>query len=246
MTDRDRRTEPGRGGGLLWLVLVGAIVALVAVLANAFPEAVRTRDDWMSVAYTSGVVLLVSTAIFRLRGGALRQHAKYAIGWIVIIAVLVLGYAYRDVFSDTRQRLALAFSGGAPVAGAERELIIPATESGAFVVVGEVNGERVRFVVDTGATDTVLSPDDARRIGLDLAMLRFDQKAETANGVGLSAAYRAESLAIGPILFRDVDVSVNQAPLTISLLGMSFLRKLESFEVRGDRLYMRWREGVVS
>lgn len=245
MTDRDRQTVPGRRGWLFWLALVGAILALVTVLANAFPEAVRTKDDWMSVAYTSGVVLLVSTAIFRLRRGGLQQHARYAIGWIVIIAVLVLGYAYRDVFSDTRQRLALVFSGGAPVAGAERELIIPASQSGAFVVVGQVNGERVRFVVDTGATDIVLAPDDARRIGLDFTTLRFDQKAETANGVGLSAAYRAESLGIGPILFQDVDVSVNQTPLSVSLLGMSFLRRLESFEVRGDRLYMRWRETVV-
>lgn len=237
--------KPGPTGGWIWLAFIAGMGALVLALAKAFPEAVRTRDDWMSVGYGFGIVVLVSTALFRLRAGAVLQHLRYGLIWLAVIVVLVLGYAYRDLFSDARQRIALGFSSADPVVTGERELVIAAEESGAFVVVGAVNGARVRFVVDTGATETVLSPADARRIGLDLAALRFDQAAETANGVGYGADYRAERLSVGPIVFEDVGVVVNQAPLSASLLGMSFLRRLESFEVRGDRLYMRWRENTA-
>lgn len=222
----------------MWLALIAGMGALVLALAKAFPEAVRTRGDWMSIAYGFGLVVVVSTGLFRLRGGAILQHLRYGLVWLALMVVLVLGYAYRDVFADARERVALGFSNEDPVVSAERELVIAATPSGAFIVVGAVNGERVRFVVDTGATETVLSPQDARRIGLDLSILQFDQAAETANG----ADYRSESLSVGPILFEDVQIVVNQAPLSTSLLGMSFLRRLESFEVRGDRLYMRWRD----
>lgn len=237
--------RPARGHGRigLWLLLAAALGGLVAALARAFPEAVRTPDDWTQVAYALGVVLLVTTGIFRLGPGRFGQHLRYAAIWLAVIAILALGFAYRDAFSGVGQRLRLAFSAGDPVATGEHELVIPQDGEGSFVVVGKVNGQRVRFVVDTGATDTVLSPDDARRVGIDLASLNFGEPAETANGVGYSASYVAQRLEIGPIGFDDFKLAVNQAPMSSSLLGLSFLRRLQSFEHRDGQLILRWREG---
>lgn len=155
--------------------------------------------------------------------------------------MLAVGYVYRAELAEAPQRLRLAFSAGAPVATGEHEIAIPKSEGGGYVVEGRVNGASVRFLIDTGATDTVLSPDDARRAGVDLDRLGFGLPAETANGVGYGAPFRG-TLEVGPIRFDDFPMTINQAPMRRSLLGMSFLSRLESFEVRGDRLVLRWRD----
>lgn len=240
--------QPSRGRGRfgLWLLLVAALAGLVVALARAFPEAVRTSDDWTRVAYAVGLILIVSTGIFRFGPGRFGQYLRYAAIWLAVIAVLALAFAYRDVFPGVGQRLRLAFSDGDPVATGEHELVIPQDREGSFVVVGRVNGQRVRFVVDTGATDTVLSPEDARRLGIDLKGLTFGEPAETANGIGYSAAYTAKSLEVGPIAFDDFKLAINEAPMSSSLLGLSFLRRLRSFEHRDGQLILRWGSGPLS
>ena len=111
--------------------------------------------------------------------------------------------------------------------------------SGGYSVIGEVDGQKVNFMVDTGASDIVLSPADAKRLGVDEAKLDFARQFETANGIGQGAAYTVSSLVVGPITFHKVEVSINRAPMSSSLLGMAFLKRLKSFEVKDGRLYLR-------
>ncbi len=84
-----------------------------------------------------------------------------------------------------------------------------------------------------------MSPADARRIGFDPDRLRFTGFAETANGTVRTAAVRLGSIEIGPIRLHDLPASVNQAPMRGSLLGMSFLERLRSFEIRDGVLILR-------
>ena len=236
--------RPPRGRAGLWVLMIAGLAGIVLALARAFPEAVVTRDQWADVAYAAGLVVLVTAGLFRVRRGVFAQHLRHAAAWIAIVAVLALGFAYREELSGVPQHLRLAFSAGDPVRTGEHELVIPQDAEGAFTLVGRVNGQRVRFVVDTGATDTVLSLDDARRLGIDVDGLRFDQAAETANGKGYGAGFVARRLEVGPIGFDDFQMTVNQAPLRSSLLGLSFLNRLESFEVRGRNLILRWRDAA--
>lgn len=228
-----------------WLALFAALGGIVIALARAFPEAVRTRDGWADVAYGVGVVVLVSAGIFRVRRGVFAQHLRHAAIWVATVAVLALGFAYREELAGVPQHLRLAFSAGDPVTTGDHELVIPQDERGAFVVVGKVNGQRVRFMVDTGASDTVLSPDDARRLGVEVDRLRYDDIAETANGVGHGAPYAARSLQVGPIVLDNFQMTINQAPMSSSLLGLSFLNHLESFEIRGRKLILKWRDAAA-
>ena len=99
-----------------------------------------------------------------------------------------------------------------------------------------VDGTALRFLVDTGATDVVLSPADAQRLGFDLSSLSFTQLYNTANGTVRGAPVRLRNVSLGPIQLRDVRASINEAPMRSSLLGMSFLGRLSSFEIRGDSL----------
>lgn len=235
-----RRGPPPRLG--LWLIIILGLVGLVLGLHRAFPEAMRTSDDWSRLAYLVGLLLLITAGLFRAGRIARPSHLRYAAIWAAIVGALALGFAYRDVFAEAPRRLRVALSAGDPVATQPGELVVPRDASGHYVVVAKVNGHRVRFLVDTGATDTVLSPDDARRIGLPLAELRYVEAAETANGLGYAAPVVADRFELGPIVLSDFKVNVNQAPLSISLLGMSFLSRLESFHFEGPNLVLRWRD----
>jgi aspartyl protease family protein len=226
---------------LLWLGLCAALTAIVLALAHAFPEAVRTPRDWAGVVRAAGMVVLVSAGMFRAGRVFRPQHLKFAAAWAGIIAALALGFAYRSELKGVGQHLQLAFSAGDPVVTTDQELVVPQDEDGSYVLVGRVNGQRVRFVVDTGASDTVLSPDDARRIGVDMEGLRYVVESETANGRGYGAPYVAHRLEVGPLALSEFKLTVNRAPMSASLLGMSFLSRLESFQFADHRLILRWR-----
>jgi len=240
----EQPTAPAEPAAPVWLgmAVAAALGLFLLALHHANPDALRTRDDWFSLTYRLGLVVLICAGGFRALQGPLSQHLRHAAAWLLIIAILALGYAYRDAFTDAGQRLQLAFSRGDPVATGEHQLAIPRDESGAFVVVARVNGQPVRFLVDTGATDTVLTPDDARRLGIDVDALTFDQQAETANGPGFGAPWTAARFEVGGIRLRDFPVTVNKTPMSASLLGLSFLDRLESFEARRQTLTLRWRD----
>jgi aspartyl protease family protein len=91
-------------------------------------------------------------------------------------------------------------------------------------------------MVDTGATDVVLAPNDARRIGIDTAALVFDQLADTANGTVSGAAVRLDSLTVGSIEMNGLPATVNGADMSESLLGMEFLGRLRGWRVENGVL----------
>ena len=95
-------------------------------------------------------------------------------------------------------------------------------------------------MIDTGATDIVLDPSDAKRLGIDLDSLKFDRPFGSANGIGYGAKTVVESLAVGPIQLSNVEVSINKAEMGASLLGMAFLKRLKSYSVSGGKLILRW------
>jgi clan AA aspartic protease (TIGR02281 family) len=120
------------------------------------------------------------------------------------------------------------------------EMIIPASAHGHFLVEAVVEGTPLAFVVDTGASDVVLSPADAARLGFRAHELRFTRRYQTANGVVAAAPVTLREVRIGQFSAFDVEASVNGAPLPVSLLGMSFLRQFRGYEVDDGRLILRW------
>ena len=96
------------------------------------------------------------------------------------------------------------------------------------------------MIVDTGASTIVLRPADARKAGIDPKSLTYRVPVLTANGRAMAARVRLDSVAIGPLDRKNVDALVAQpGALTQSLLGMSFLSRLRSYEFSGDFLRLR-------
>ncbi len=246
MSDRDGPWRPApqapppsrRLGLVFWLALAGMAVIAVWALAERFPGAV---GDGAVDAVRFGLLAALAVALLaRLRMGA-GQTLRTVSLWLAIVLVVVVGYSYRSELGDVGLRVRGELQPGRAMTTAPREMVVARDGDGHFTVQGRVNGQVVLFLVDTGASGILLSPDDARRAGLDMAGMRFDRLAETANGVGRSANVTVAQLEIGDLHLQDIDMSVNQAPLSVSLLGMSFLNRLESFQVKGDRLYLKWR-----
>lgn len=223
------------------VLLIAGIGGLMLALAKAFPEARLSGQDWTDAVYLAGFALIVATALWRARRTGPIHLLRYGALWVALAAGIALGFAYRDELMIIPQRLSVAFGTGRPVAVGTHELVVSQDAEGAFVIVCKVNGQPVRFMVDTGASETVLAPEDARRLGVDLSRLKFDQPSETANGKGLGAAYTASELEVGPIRLADFKTEINQAPMSTSLLGLSFLNRLASFEIRDRKLYLKWR-----
>jgi aspartyl protease family protein len=111
---------------------------------------------------------------------------------------------------------------------------------GHFLAMGSVNGVALSLLIDTGASTVVLKPADAERAGIDTSRLSFTVPVSTANGTTYAAPVRLKSIAIGPLELRDVEALVAQpGNLNENLLGMSFLKRLRSYEFTGDFLTLR-------
>jgi aspartyl protease family protein len=136
-----------------------------------------------------------------------------------------------------------SMSRNAPRATASSEAwqyVVEAGPQGHFVIEAEVNGEPVTFLVDTGASEIVLTTADARRLGFDPQRLEFSQRFRTANGEVRGAPVRLRELRVGQFSLYDLNASVNAAPLPVSLLGMSFLERLHGYRVEDHRLVLEW------
>lgn len=237
-----RPSDPNRRprlGLYLWLGMMVAAGLLLVVLDRLFPSNGSPFGD-PGMMQTLGFLFLVSSSLLFVREFNLKKTARNVLLWLAVGLVLIIGFSYQNELMDLGFRLRGALFPGYAVQTGAHEMTISEGEGGHYHVYGTVNGVQIRFLIDTGATDIVLDPDDARRIGLKLEDLRFDKPFGSANGIGHGASITADALAVGPIRFAHVRMSVNSAPMGSSLLGMAFLNRLKSYSFSGGKLTLRW------
>jgi len=131
------------------------------------------------------------------------------------------------------------FDSGNPVFNGAHELSVRPDSDGIYYILADVNGVSTRFVIDTGSDDVVLTRKDAQRAGIDVSKLDFSEDYDAASGSGVEADTTVQKLAIGPLAVSDFPVTVEQEG-GASLLGMTFLHRMKSVEIRSGRLYLRW------
>lgn len=119
-------------------------------------------------------------------------------------------------------------------------LSIPVSNDGHFYVDAMVGSTIVQFLVDTGASTVALTPADAERLGIVLNEADYYARYNTANGQVRVAPIRIESMRVEGNWVYDVDAVVVDAPTSISLLGMSYLRRLANFEMTERALTFYW------
>ena len=163
--------------------------------------------------------------------GNLGRMAQYAAIWgfIFLGAIVAVG-----LWGDIRQTVVPRQS--VMMEGARIEL--PQAMDGHFYMVMEVNGAPIRFVVDTGATELVLSREDAGRAGVEMERLVFSGRAFTANGMVETAPVTLASVVVGGVADTDVRAVVNGSEMRESLLGMSYLQRFSRVEISGGRMVL--------
>ena len=229
-------------GRILLLSMVAAgMGGLVAWLSVRYPGVLDERGNRIGLVATLGWFALVASAAivhFRHRP-AVSTAGRAAVVWVALGAVLVLGYSYRHDAADIASRVRVELLPASPVAEEGGAVSFRAGAGGHYTVEADVDGVRVRFLIDTGATRVVLSPADARRLGFEPDALNYTQPAETANGIVMGAPVRLDRIRIGSIEIAGVGAMVNGAEMRESLLGMSLLNRLGGFEVRDGVLTLR-------
>lgn len=156
---------------------------------------------------------------------------QQALIWVLIFIGVMAGIALWDDVRRGAMR-------GQTVATTGDWVELPRHADGHYYVTAQVNGEPIVFVVDTGATDIVLTREDAEAAGLDPDNLAYVGRAMTANGEVRTAPVRLDSLNIGPIRDENIVAVVNDGQMDQSLLGMSYLQRYSSVEISAGKLLL--------
>jgi len=177
--------------------------------------------------------VFVASSLFAMRM-PLAKALKMALAWVAIFGVAFLLFAFRGEFSQLGQRIR-AEATGSPIV--EGEVVrIPVAEDGHFYVNAKLNGQDVRFMVDSGASVTTVSRSAANAAGMDIGTRRAT--VITANGPASVMQSYADRLQIGSIERTDFPVDVSEQE-GLNLLGMNFLRSLQSWRVEGNYLVLQ-------
>ncbi|MEL6313170.1 MAG: TIGR02281 family clan AA aspartic protease [Pseudomonadota bacterium] len=190
-------------------------------------------DDFDFARLTYLVVLgsAVVFWFFAVNRGSMNKVLQQAMIWGFLFIGVIAAYGlWDDVRRSSVPQQMVSIEGG--------QIELPLSSDGHYYLTADVNGAFIDFVVDTGATDIVLSEADARRAGFTPSELDYIGRAQTANGEVRIAPVRIDRFAVGGIEDVGVRAVVNEGDLDGSLLGMSYLQRFNSVEISGGRLVL--------
>ena len=194
-------------------------------------------DQALDFIYLIGCFVLVAGAL-TVRRIPIATGLKMFFGWVLIFAAGFIAFTLKDdfvalgkrVFNDTRSEGQEVREGG--------ELRIRKSLDGHFWVNAKVNGQPVRFLVDSGATTTSISSDTAREAKVE-AIGGAPVMVNTANGTIAVRRGRMERLQVGAIERRDLAVHTSDVFGDTDVLGMNFLSSLSGWGVEGQTLILK-------
>ena len=190
-----------------------------------------STDNLPYLIYLLLLILFVGGGTLLAFRGQLGAMMKQASAWALIFAAVAIGYG---LFNDQRNRSFVSQS----FFTEEGRVEIPRGPDGHYRVVMGVNGVPIEFVIDTGASQLVLTEGDAKRAGIDVTRLAFTGRANTANGLVKTAPIKLDEVKLGGIADRNISAVVNGGKMDQSLLGMSYLESFGRIEISGGRLIL--------
>jgi len=188
-----------------------------------------TSDNTASLIYLVLLGCAVGGWFLIQNRDGLGKMMQQAMIWGFLFLGVIAGYGlWNDVQRQAQNDQMLQLGNG--------QIIVPRQPDGHYYLTLELNGARIPFVVDTGATDMVLTRADAARAGLEPDTLNFIGRANTANGTVRTAPVEIGTVRLGDITDTNVRASVNGGEMSGSLLGMGYLEKWGKIEISGGEL----------
>lgn len=185
--------------------------------------------DYASAAYLIILGLVLAAGFWAQARSNLNKTLQQAAIWVLIFLVAIAAAAlWGDISKGLNPQQARFDSSG--------KVDVPRSPDGHYYLTLTVNDAPIRFVVDTGATDIVLSQADAAHAGIDLESLVFYGRASTANGEVKTAPVRLDAVTLGPHTDTNVRAIVNEGEMAGSLLGMGYLQRWGKIEITAGGL----------
>ena len=172
-------------------------------------------DVFARLAYL-GIILvaLIGWVLVEYRG-KLGFAVRSAVAWGMIFVGAAAGYGlWGDIRGSILPDQTVTQSG---------QIEVPRAQDGHYYLTLVIDGTKIEFLADTGASTVVLSDRDARKLGIDLDGLAYLGQAETANGVVRTANVSLKDVELGPYRDRQINASVTKGAMEVSLLGMDYL-----------------------
>ena len=182
--------------------------------------------------YLSVLVVAILGSVLISRRGAYGKMFRQAGIWLLIFMGLVAIVASWQDIRQSGQTMSFQQS-------EDSAIIIPKEIDGHFHLTVTINDRPIEFLVDTGASDIVLTRNDAARVGFDPNRLDYWGMANTANGTVRLATIRLETVRLGEFIDKNIRASVNKAPMEKSLLGMRYLSKFRAIEISNDQMILK-------
>ena len=227
---------------LFWPLVILSLVSLsLFLLGPPSGGFLATSDLELRIAYLivfgAGITITAAGRML-VRGGA--RTARFAALWIGVFTGLVTAYGFRAELSQTYDRMRGNIHPSVALTTADGEAELRRAWDGHYRAEADVNGQRMRLMIDTGASMVLLPYEVIAEIGIDPTTLDYSLPVTTANGKSTVAPIRIETIRIGPIEVNDVMAAVaHPGKLKVGLLGMSFLDKLYETSFRGDKLILK-------
>jgi len=231
----------------VWIALGLLCAAAVALIVSHDAGSIAGFSNEAFARLVAGLALVVfiGSALFGAYRGRIGNAARDIAAWLLLMLLLVGIYAYRAELLTVAERVAgeLLPRGSqmsVNTVGEEQAVRVRRGWDGHFTAQVTVRGARIDMIVDTGASALVLRAEDARLIGVDLSGIQYNVPVQTANGRAFAARVRLEEVAVGRLARRNVEALITPpGSMSKSLLGMSFLSRLRSYEFTGDVLTLR-------
>jgi aspartyl protease family protein len=189
-----------------------------------------TTDQIMQLTYLVLLGAAIGGSAIVVGRKNMGKMAQQAAIWALIFIGVIGAYGlWEDISNNVTPRQTIL---------SESAIAVPRGNDGHYHLTLDVNGTAVDFVIDTGASQVVLSQRDAARIGIDANSLDYSGAASTANGVVRTAPVVLDQVRLGDITDRNVPAVVNGGDMDNSLLGMTYLGLYNRIEISNGELVL--------
>ena len=197
-------------------------------------------EDWSNFIYLSFLLIyLISSVIFKSHIKA-SQLLKQFMGWVGIALISLILYSFRHEVKSIKNRVVAELFPSNIIQVSDSQIGVSISEDGHFYIDIKINNIPIKFLVDTGASNIILSLDDAERIGINTNDLNYTRIYNTANGKVMGAIVNLAKIEVAGVIFKGIPATINNSDLNISLLGMSFLNRFKEYEFYQDKLILTY------
>jgi aspartyl protease family protein len=223
------------------------IFGLILLIASKILPLFDTQSTIINTSLIPQILFFVILIFFLVRGYITNRRETKSIPitnillWLMIFVMLIIGYAFRFELESFKKRILAVIIPSYSWTNEQGELVIARNQDGHFYLdATTTDNHKIKFLIDTGATDIAITKNDAIKLGFNLSNLKYTKQYNTANGTSFAAPVRIKQLTIGKKTFYNLEAHISSGGLDISLLGMSLIGEFKNFKITNDLLIMHY------